>query len=212
MATYKKENVTVTSTTFSVRIINIIAGEVLRFFLYYDAGTGNPGTAITTGEEFGPSTTTGDHTFLASGLTPDSKLIFTVICKPVGATNWDNATDVVRKEPARTLPAAPAKTWPGDWTKWKNLKKGNDVTLVTADDWNDFLDRINEVIDYKGGTQFNFSRYKKSEGDDMIASDFNSGAISAMRSIGLSPTQAVKDGDITADFFIGLENTLNSAK
>ena len=52
MAELKKENVTTTATSFSAKVTNIIAGEVLRFFLYYDDGTGNTGEAITTGEEF----------------------------------------------------------------------------------------------------------------------------------------------------------------
>lgn len=208
-----KSDITTTSNSFNALVENLENGDSCRFWLSYADASWNK-TDLICGPD-GPQANlglvkisgNGGHNFTVSGLKASSNLIFSIFVNR-GSTTHKPA----ESERATTKADTPSKVWPGDWTKWKNLKKGDAVTLVTADDWNDFLDRINEVIDYKGGTQVNFSRYKKSEGDEMIASDFNSGAISAMHSIGLTPTLAVKDGDITVDFFIGLENTLNSAK
>ena len=204
---------TTTSDSFSVLVSGMLKGEHYRFYLYYDDnGTRTP---IVEGEEY-YAENNGAHTFSTTGLEASRDLMYTIAYLPAGKTDWSVSTDIqyaALRSTARTKDATPAKVWPGDWTKWANLKKGDSLSLIKASDWNDFLDRINEVIDYKGGTQVNWSgHYAYSGTTVMSAYYFNSTAAQAMASIGLSPPSANQGDPITADFFVQYGKALNAAK
>ena len=200
-----------TADSFSCLVEGMLKGETYRFWLYYDNGPNNR-TQIGDTEEYAAANN-GAHTFSKDGLRAEADLMYTIAYLPAGKTDWSVTADikyVALRSTAKTKADEPAKVWPGNWTKWANLKAGDPTTTVKASEWNDFLDHINAVIDYKGGTQFDFTNYKKVGGDEMKANDFNSGAATAMRSIGLSPP--VASGIVTAQFFKDYEDQLNSAK
>lgn len=200
-----------TADSFSCLVEDMLKGETYRFFLYYDNGP-NDRTQIGDTEEYAAANN-GSHTFSKDRLRAEADLMYTIAYLPAGKTDWSVTADikyVALRSTAKTKPDEPAKVWPGDWTKWANLKAGDPTTAVTADDWNDFLDHINAVIDYKGGTKVTLT--KVSKGDEMKANYFNSGAATAMRSIGLSPPSAKQGDPITADFFVQYGKALNAAK
>lgn len=203
--------VTVTADSFAVLIINIQVGDTVKFFLSYADASWSPTTTIVngTGEgQYGPSQSAGGHTFRVSDLTPNSRLVYTITC----TDSAGKSTTLCEREHAQTS-SAPSKPWPGDFTRWANITSWDITRPIKASDWNDFLDHINEVIDYKGGTQYNWSgRYAVANVTEMTATYFNAGAATAMRSIGLTPPYAQQGAAITPDFFKQYEDELNSAK
>lgn len=202
---------TVKTDSFSVLVEGMSKNEIYRFFLYYDNGSSDP-TQIGSTDEYKATKDDDSYTFKKTGLIPDRALFYTIAYLPAGKTDWTVDADIKYAAKKRTARTPPEKVWPGNWTKWASLKAGDPITTVKATDWNDFLDHINKVIDYKGGTKFDFTSYKKVKGDEMKASDFNNGAAAAMKRIGLSPPTATAKSTITAQFFIDYEDALNSAK
>lgn len=202
---------TVTTNSFSVSVGGMSKNEIYRFFLYYDNSPKDP-TQIGSTDEYKATKDGEVHTFSKTGLKPDRALFYTIIYLPAGKTDWTVEADIKYAAKKRTARTLPEKVWPGDWTKWANLKAGDPITTVKATDWNDFLDHINKVIDYKGGAKFNFTNYKKVKGDEMNAKDFNDGAAAAMQSIGLNPPMATAGGTVTAQFFKNYEDQLNRAE
>lgn len=102
---------------------------------------------------------------------------------------------------------APAPVRPSEWSWFTTKTSGQDVNL-TASEWNSFCDRINEFRDYKGQGSYTFtSAYT---GAEITASIVNQ-ARSAIGQAGAAvPSLAVSGGTMTASFFNGLKDSLNS--
>ena len=69
-----------------------------------------------------------------------------------------------------TVQGPPAPVWPGDFT-FRTL--GSTIVSVTADEWNSFLDRVNEVREYLSMTAISFTNYRASYKGTMLASTYN---------------------------------------
>ena len=205
------DSVTVTADSFAVLVLGIKVGDTVRFYLSYADASWNPTTAIVSGSgegQYGPSTSAGGHTFRASGLKSNSRLVYTIAV----TDSSGKSTNLCEREHAQTS-SGTGKTWPGDFTRWANITSWNITRPISAADWNAFLDHINNVIDYKGGTKVSWSgRYAVANVTNMDASYFNMGAATAMRSIGLNPPTAMQNADITPSFFKQYEDALNAAK
>lgn len=106
---------------------------------------------------------------------------------------------------ATTLPNRP-----DDWEWWTRIESGGDIDL-SADEWNTFCERINEFRAYSGLSEYAFTTVET--GDYIYASTVNR-AVSAIRAMNplVTPPRQVSSGssDITAAFFYGLSNALNS--
>lgn len=104
---------------------------------------------------------------------------------------------------------APAVTRPWDWAWYSTIVSGGTIGL-SALEWNDFCDRINEFRVYDGLSEYNFTTV--SQGTTISASIVNQArtAISAISGHGTLPSAAVSGGAFTASFFNGLKDALNA--
>lgn len=98
---------------------------------------------------------------------------------------------------------------PDNWEWWSDVGTGEPISL-SANEWNAFCDRINKFREYKDLPQYG-AFVHVSRGDTITAATVNHTvwAIGAMKSSALQ--YEVSPGDtITASFFNGLKNALNS--
>ena len=103
-----------------------------------------------------------------------------------------------------------SSTRPSDWT-WVSTVSSGSVIGLTAAEWTDFCSRINAFRAYKGLSQVSFTPVTRTV-TPISASIVTSArtAISPMVSASSLPT-AVNSGDpLSAAFFNGLKNALNS--
>nr|WP_294372050.1 hypothetical protein [uncultured Ruminococcus sp.] len=103
-----------------------------------------------------------------------------------------------------------SSTRPSDWT-WVSTVSSGSVIGLTAAEWTDFCSRINAFRAYKGMSQASFTSVTRTV-TPISASIVNEArtAISPMVSASSLP-EAVSSGDpLSAAFFNGLKNALNS--
>ena len=119
-----------------------------------------------------------------------------------------------------------APSWPGNWYWETTVSKGSEMAYsrisdteikvypLTASEWNNFVDRVLEVREYLGLSPGNLTALYVSRGDP-----FEADIPEAMRQVldGMNPPTAVPSAitsgrNITAAFFNGLKNSLNSFK
>ena len=99
---------------------------------------------------------------------------------------------------------------PNDWSWYTTIKSGSDIN-ISAREWNDFTSRINAFREYDGLSDYNFT-YVYSGTTPISASICNEArsAISPISGRGTLPSRAVSNSPLTASFFNGLMNALNS--
>lgn len=98
---------------------------------------------------------------------------------------------------------------PSDWAWQSTIAKGQPIQ-ISAMEWSDFCDRINEFREYKNLTAYNFTSV--SRGTEISAAIVNQAwtAINAISGHGTMPSAAVSDGLMYASFFTGLASALNA--
>lgn len=108
-------------------------------------------------------------------------------------------------------PNPPTPTRPSNWNWWSSIYFGGFIQISAAE-WNAFCDRINEFRDYDGLPYYRFS-YVRS-GDNISANIVNEAvdAISSIRSAWGVPSRVYRGDTITANFFLGLQDALNSVR
>ena len=99
---------------------------------------------------------------------------------------------------------------PSNWSWYTTIKSGSEIKL-TAREWNDFTSRINAFREYDGLSDYNFT-YVRSGVTPISAAICNEArsAISPISGRGTLPSRAVSNSPLTASFFNGLMNALNS--
>lgn len=101
---------------------------------------------------------------------------------------------------------------PANW-EWESTVSSGSAMNMTAAEFNQFIDRIFAFAAYKGETLPGYaSSYYVTAGTDMLASEVNAvrALISAMSPPTAPPSAASRSSAITAAFFNGLKNSLNS--
>lgn len=99
---------------------------------------------------------------------------------------------------------------PSDWGWYSTIKSGSEIN-ITAREWNDFTSRINAFREYDGLSDYNFT-YVRSGVTPISAAICNEArsAISPISGRGTLPSRVVSNSPLTASFFNGLMNALNS--
>ena len=110
-----------------------------------------------------------------------------------------------------TPPDPPTPIRPSNWNWWSSIYSGGFIQ-ISASEWNAFCDKINEFRDYDGLSYYRFS-YVRS-GDDIAANVVNEAvdAIGSIRSAWGVPSRVYRGDVITADFFMRLQDALNSIR
>lgn len=108
-----------------------------------------------------------------------------------------------------TTPGSSGPTRPDDWYWYSYIGSGSTIRL-SAREWNDFCDRINEFLEYDGQTAYSFQRVYS--GDPISASVVNDAwyAIRRITGHGSLPSTARSGAPIYASFFNGLQDALNA--
>lgn len=146
---------------------------------------------------------TTSRTVTIGGLDPDTTYVFNYY----GGNDYGTGPYMPSGVSATTLPPI------SEWEWWSTIKSGEPIA-VTAAEWNAFTNRINEFLDYYGVSQRSFTAAVS--GTEMKADLANAArsAIGALKPIADSsydPGWVNAGDDITAAYFIGLKNYLNSA-
>lgn len=104
---------------------------------------------------------------------------------------------------------AAANVRPNDWS-WSSTISSGSTLRITANEWNNFCNRINEFREYKDMSDYSFSSV--SSGSVISASIVNQAynAISGISGRGGLPSQASRGEAISAYFFNQLRNALNA--
>lgn len=104
-----------------------------------------------------------------------------------------------------------AKIAPTKWTWESTVSSGNDIKM-TAAEFNRFVDRVFEFLDYVGVSGGAASDYYVTKGTRMMASEVNAvrTLINKMNPPTAVPAAASSGSVIRASFFNGLKNSLNS--
>lgn len=102
---------------------------------------------------------------------------------------------------------------PSNWY-WRNVGSAGTAFNMPASEWNDFVTRIQDFAEYKGITLSSaiLSGARASKGSQPLASQANAACMMIERlAPSVSVPYSVSSGDpITASFFDGLRNALNS--
>lgn len=105
-----------------------------------------------------------------------------------------------------------ANVRPASWA-WESTVSRGSAIRMTAAEFNRFIDRIFAFAAYKGiSPAVSPSAYYVAQGTEMLASEVNKARalINAMSPPTAPPSPVSSDGTITAAFFNGLKNSLNS--
>ena len=97
-----------------------------------------------------------------------------------------------------------------DWSWSQTFSAGDEVTDLTASEWNSFTDHINQVRNYFGLSDYSFTLAHS--GDDITAGIFNQ-AINAINALNpsISPPSIVSTGNtFYASYLTQLKNSINS--
>jgi hypothetical protein len=179
--------------------------------------------------ENGGTYTTSTSTF--SGLRPGTVYTVWVSLWNAGTNKELGVTDELPVETdGSSAPTKPDEwVWStsiviGDKTYGRIIDKGEAIPFaivgnnsvcvpLTASEWNRFIDRIFEFMDYKGKSYSdNASDYYVTSGTDMKAADVDSARqlIARMNPPTALPSEIKRNVEITADYINGLKNSLNS--
>lgn len=181
----------ITSTTIWIKITGVSSGDTIRVFVRL----ADVPSDITYNKE-DLEATSSTFKLKIDGLEPDTnyKINF-----KVNGGNWLGSQDFTTKSEAQR---------PWNWAWWSTIKQGGKIGL-SAGEWNEFTNRINEFRLYQGLSEYDFTHV--SRGDPISASVVNE-AYYAIRSIsghGSLPSAARSGNPITASFFIDLQYALN---
>lgn len=185
MASY---TITHTNTSVTFNVSELSYGDVVRFYVRYDP---DPGDTIYN-QIYTADGSTMSRTFT---ILPNSD--YAVNCK-VNSGVWIGAkyfqTGSVR---------------PSNWSWSGGLVKGSPIEL-SASEWNNFLNRINEFRVYKGLANYSFT--SAVSGQPMAAAQVNQArtAINGISGHGTLPTAVVLGKEVAASFFIQLASALNA--
>lgn len=157
-----------------------------------------------------PTTTSAADTYRTtslsvtiSGLSPNTEYAFNYY-----AGN-DYGTGPYMSSPVYATTLPPLRAW--EW--WSTIEAGQPLA-VTASEWNAFTDRINEFLDYYGISQRSFTPAVSGTAMKADLANAASAAIGALRpaaDASYYPGWLNAGDTITAAYFIGLKNYLNSA-
>lgn len=102
-----------------------------------------------------------------------------------------------------------SSTRPDDWEWWNTIQSGKPIQLEAAE-WNAFCERINEFRVWFGVNEYDFTVV---ESGDPIKADIVNEARIAILTMTADIPRAVERGDpITAQFFLDLQDALNSVE
>ena len=181
----------ITSTTVWIKITGVSSGDTIRVFVRL----ADVPSDITYNKE-DLEATSSTFKLKIDGLEPDTdyKINF-----KVNGGNWLGSQDFKTKSEAQR---------PWDWAWWSTIKQGGKIGL-SAGEWNEFTNRINEFRLYQGLSEYDFTYV--SRGDPISASVVNEAyyAIQSLSGHGSLPSRARSGRAITAAFFNDLKDALN---
>lgn len=188
----------VTSTTAWIVISGVSQGDTIRVFVrLYD----DPSDVTYNNEDLMASGST--FKVKIEGLEPDTHYITNYKVEDSGwlGDGSDDFQFTTKSENQR----------PWDWEWWSSIEQGGRIGL-SAGEWNYFTSRVNEFLRYQDISEYDFTYVSK--GDPISASIVNEARSAIMRlsgyDSGLLPSSARRGQEITANFFAGLKNALNS--
>lgn len=129
---------------------------------------------------------------------------------PDASGNWYRSTITTSVDVV--LYAIWGRSRPSDWSWESTVSKGSAIRM-TAAEFNRFIDRIYEFAAYRGASlSGSAGSYYVTKGSDMLASEVNAvrALINAMSPPTAPPGPVSSDSTITAAFFNGLRDSLNS--
>lgn len=181
------------AVTITVR--GVSSGDLVRFFVRTD-----PGNVTIIDEKYTATGTSITKTFEGLQERTDYAVNAGVV---VGtSTNWIGTQYF-------TTPSQSGGSRPDDWDWYSTIASGRTINL-SASEWNDFCDRINEFRDYDGLSQFSFTTVYR--GDPIEASIINEArsAISNISTSGAVPSRVNSGDPIEASIFLDLRDALNA--
>ena len=179
----------------TITVRGVSSGDVVRFFVRTD-----PGNVTIIDEQHTATSTSITKTF--EGL--EERTDYAVNAGVV--TGID--TDWIGTEYFTTPSQGGGGSRPDDWDWYSTIASGRIIDL-SASEWNDFCDRINEFRDYDGLSQYDFTRVYR--GDPIEASFINEArsAIEDISTSGRVPSRVYSGDPIAADIFLDLRDALN---
>ena len=189
MASFSIESVTHDTVTISVS--GLTSGDVVRVFIRLADDTDDTTKDVS-------FTYTGSSLMRISGLEPDTEYAINV---NVNGTGWLGTETFWTDEV--TSPR------PDDWEWYSTIRSGREIR-ITADEWNDFCDRINEFREYVGLSAYSFTTVRS--GNPIKASYMRQAiiAINAIDGHGTLPASVYEGDQIKASFFTKLASALNA--
>lgn len=189
MASFSIESVT--HDTVTISLSGLTYGDEVRVFIRL-ADDPDDTTKDVTG------TYTGSSLMQFTGLEADTEYAINV---QINGSDWIGAqtfwTDAV------------TGTRPDDWEWYSTIEQGAEFSL-TAEEWNDFCDRINEFRVYVGLSEYSFTTVRSGHS---IEASYMRQAISAINDIdghGTLPAAVNAGNQIKASFFTKLASALNA--
>lgn len=189
----------VTSTTVWIRITGVSRGDTIRVFVRLAS---EPSDITYNKEDLEATSSTfklkidNNSDGIYHDLEPDTEYL---VNYKVNGGNWLGAVKFTTKSEAQR---------PWDWAWWSTIRQGGKIGL-SAGEWNEFTNRINEFRLYQGLSEYNFTYV--SRGDPIAASVVNEAyyAIQSLSGHGTLPSRARTGRAITAAFFNDLKDALN---
>lgn len=181
----------------TITVQGVSAGDIVRFYVRED-----PAGVDIVDEKYTATSTTITKTF--PGL--EEKTDYAVNAGVVTG----NSTDWIGTQYFTTpSQGSSGGDRPDDWQWYNTIASGRTINL-SASEWNDFCDRINEFRDYDGLSAYSFTRVYR--GDPIEASIINEArsAISAISTSGSVPSRVYSGDPIYADVFLDLRDALNA--
>ena len=180
----------------TITVRGVSSGDVVRFFVRTD-----PGNVTIIDEQYTATSTSITRTF--EGL--EERTDYAVNAGVVTG----NSTDWIGTQYFTTpSQGGSGGNRPDDWYWESTIASGRTIN-ISASEWNDFCDRINEFRDYDGLSSYSFTRVYR--GDPIEASIVNEArsAISAISTSGNVPGRVYSGDPIYADIFLDLRDALN---
>lgn len=181
------------AVTITVR--GVSSGDLVRFFVRTD-----PGNVTIIDEKYTATGTSITKTF--EGLQERTDYAVNAGVTVGDTTDWIGIQYF-------TTPSQGGGSRPDDWDWYSTIASGQTINL-SASEWNDFCDRINEFRDYDGLSQFSFTTVYR--GDPIEASIINEArsAISNISTSGAVPNRVNSGDPIEASIFLDLRDALNA--
>lgn len=191
-------------TWLTITVRGLSSGQRVRYFVRRE-----PGTLAVIDQQFTSSGSSLTKTF--DGLAPNTNYAANAGIVTGSSTAWIGAQYFTTNPSSGGGDEPVGPTRPSNWQWWSAIYSGGPVR-ISAGEWNAFCDRINKFRDYDGLPNYRFS-YVRS-GDNISASIVNEAvdAIGSIRSAWGVPGRVYRGGTITASFFLGLQDALNSIR